>query len=140
MLQQKSLGRRSPDSIEKSSVHTHSEIVSIFSNNGGTWDHLNRLPAGSTLMGNGFYLRKSMEGTWVLLLGASTLESLKNPPYLLWSIIDTVRLAAFDFDDRVCIHTHACIFAPAHDLALYPKRIHTNTHTQVLTFRIITKL
>jgi hypothetical protein len=98
-LQQKSLGR---DSIEKSSgSSTHSKIVRIFSNNGGTWEHLNQLPAGSTLLGNGFYLRKSADGGWVLLMGASTQDVLDHPPYHLWSVLDTVRLAALDFDEKV---------------------------------------
>ena len=99
VLQQKSLSRR--DSIEQSSHITHSKIEAIFSNNGATWEHLNQLPPLSTLMGNGFYLRKSCEGSWVLLMGATTKESLDHPPYLLWNVLDTVRLAAFDFDDRV---------------------------------------
>jgi len=100
--QQKSLGRNR-DSIEKSHGISHSKIEAIFSNNGATWDHLNQLPTGSTLMGNGFYLRKSIEGSWVLLVGAGSQESLDNPPYLLWSVLDTARLAALDFDDRVCV-------------------------------------
>ena len=100
VLQQKSLGRNH-DSLEKSPGFAHSKIEAIFSHNGATWEHLNQLPPGSTLMGNGFYLRKSCEGTWVLLLGASTPESLENPPYLLWSLLDTVRLGALDFDERV---------------------------------------
>lgn len=101
VLQQKSLGRNQ-DSIEKSSGITHSKIEAIFSNNGATWEHLNQLPPESTLMGKGFYLRKSIEGTWVLLLGSITKESVEDPPYLLWSIVDTLRLAALDFDERVC--------------------------------------
>ena len=99
VLQQKSLGRR--DSLEKSSDITHSKIDRIFSNNGATWEHLNQLPAGSTLMGNGFYLRKSSDGGWVLLMGATTQEVLDHPPYHLWSVLDTVRLAALDFDEQV---------------------------------------
>jgi hypothetical protein len=99
VLQQKSLGRR--DSLEKSSEITHSKIDRIFSNNGATWEHLNQLPAGSTLMGNGFYLRKSSDGGWVLLMGATTQEVLDHPPYHLWSVLDTVRLAALDFDEQV---------------------------------------
>ena len=99
VLQQKSLGRR--DSIEKSSGFTHSKIERIFSNNGATWEHLSQLPVGSTLMGNGFYLRKSSDGGWILLVGASTQEVLDHPPYHLWSVLDTVRLAALDFDQKV---------------------------------------
>jgi hypothetical protein len=99
VLQQKSLGRR--DSLEKSSEITHSKIDRIFSNNGATWEHLHQLPAGSTLMGNGFYLRKSSDGGWVLLMGATTQEVLEHPPYHLWSVLDTVRLAALDFDEQV---------------------------------------
>jgi len=104
--QQKSLGRNQ-DSIEKSHGISNSKIEAIFSNNGATWDHLNQLPPGSTLMGNGFYLRKSIEGSWVLLVGAGTQESLDNPPYFLWSVLDTTRLAALDFDDRVCSIAYA---------------------------------
>jgi hypothetical protein len=96
--QQRSLGR---DSIEKSSGFTHSKIERIFSNNGAAWEHLSQLPAGSTLIGNGFYLRKSLDGGWILLLGASTQEVLDHPPYHLWSVLDTVRLAALDFDQKV---------------------------------------
>ncbi len=98
VLQQKSLGR---DSIEKSSGFTHSKIDRFFSNNGAAWEHLSQLPAGSTLIGNGFYLRKNLDGGWILLLGASTQEVLDHPPYHLWSVLDTFRLAALDFDEKV---------------------------------------
>ena len=100
VLQQKTLGS-GKDSIERSHDISQSKIEAIFSHNGATWDHLNQLPPGSTLMGNGFYYRKGCDGTWVLLLGASSPESLEKPPYLLWSCLDTARLAALDFDSRV---------------------------------------
>jgi hypothetical protein len=118
VLQQKSLGR-GQDSIERSPGFSHSRIEAIFSNNGATWDHLAQLPAGSTLMGNGFYYRKGADGTWVLLLGASSQESLEKPPYLLWTCLDTARLAALDFDHRV-LDIFKAIVALAYVTAYYP--------------------
>jgi hypothetical protein len=98
--QQKSLGSdlKSFDPKELAAGGAHSKIEAIFSNNGGTWDRLNALASGSTLMGSGFYMKKSEEGKWVLLLGAVKKKSVDDPPYALWKVLDTKNLAALDFD------------------------------------------
>jgi hypothetical protein len=100
--QQKSLGKGRGIGIGRDSFDRedhfrggHSKIEAIFSNNGGTWENLCHLPSGSTIMGKGFYLRKSYEG-WIFLMGACR-PNLESQPYILWSLLDTMKLAALDF-------------------------------------------
>jgi hypothetical protein len=109
--QQRSLRpSKKSDSLEKSHGMAQSNITAIFSNNGATWDHLNNLPPYSTLIGREFYLRKSHErGAWVLLIGASNKKLYERPPYFLWSIIDTVKLSALDYHDKVDYFWLVCI-------------------------------
>jgi hypothetical protein len=52
-------------------------------------------------MGSGFYLRKALDGSWVLLLGAAKERTVSAPPYALWTLLDTMHLAALDFDPNV---------------------------------------
>jgi hypothetical protein len=100
--QQKSLGNdlKSFDRKELIAGGAHSKIEAIFSNNGGTWERLNSLPSGSTLMGSGFYLKKTEDGKWVLLLGAVQRKTVDNPLYCLWKVLDTKNLASLDFDGK----------------------------------------
>ena len=105
--QQKSLGKGRGQAIGRDSFDRednfragHSKIEAIFSNNGGTWENLCHLPTGSTIMGKGFYLRKSYEG-WVFLMGATRCSNVDSKPYILWSLLDTMKLAALDFASTV---------------------------------------
>jgi hypothetical protein len=52
-------------------------------------------------MGSGFYLRKALDGSWVLLLGAAKEKTVSAPSYALWTLLDTMHLAALDFDTNV---------------------------------------
>jgi hypothetical protein len=76
------------------------KIERVFSHNGETWDYLSNFARGSTLTGKGFYLRKSDQGSWVLLMGCVHPSNLP-PPYVLWSLVDSVKLCALDIDAQV---------------------------------------
>ena len=93
--------KRCTNSFDQESVESLGKIEAIFSDNGSTWDHMKKLPSGSTIMGRGFYLRKSDGSQWVLLLGAASDARAKAPKYFLWSMLNTLRLGSIDFEKTV---------------------------------------
>jgi hypothetical protein len=79
------------------------QIARIFSDNGGIWDHMSTLPLGSTVACRGFYIRRTGDGLWCLLLGAARAESIECPVYFLHHIVDTAALAALRLDPSVLV-------------------------------------
>jgi len=90
-------------SFDSGDADACTKIEHIFSHNGDTWDHLNRLPPDSTIVGRGFYLRKTERSDqgWMLLLGASDRKAVEKPPFWLWTLMDTMHLGSLDFDKDV---------------------------------------
>ncbi|GBG31366.1 Rab-like protein 2A [Hondaea fermentalgiana] len=76
-------------------------IAHVFANNGETWELFQELPNNSTILGRGFYLRKTQQGTWVMLMATSRDEERDCPQLFLHTIVENHRLAAFNFHDEV---------------------------------------
>eukprot|EP00960_Hanusia_phi_P014676 434294-Hanusia_phi.AAC.1 len=93
--------RRGLKSFDEKELGQAAEIEAIFSNNGGAWEYLNQLPKLSTITAKGFYLRKNLEGDWMVLLGAASRKTAENPPVFVFTLLDVCKLAAFDFDAKV---------------------------------------
>eukprot|EP00960_Hanusia_phi_P055293 762931-Hanusia_phi.AAC.1 len=93
--------RRGLKSFDEKELGQAAEIEAIFSNNGGAWEYLNQLPRLSTITAKGLYLRKNLEGDWMILLGAASNRTALSPPVFLFTLLDVYKLAAFDFDAKV---------------------------------------
>eukprot|EP00960_Hanusia_phi_P073369 767995-Hanusia_phi.AAC.1 len=100
-LSQQTNLRRGQRSFDEAELGQMAEIEAIFSHNGGAWEHLNQLPRLSTITAKGFYLRKNLEGDWMVLLGAVSLGSARSPPVFVCTLLDVCKLAVLDFDADV---------------------------------------
>ena len=48
------------------------------------------------MIGNGFYLKKANNGSWMFVVGTASPGMDKNPDYCLWRLLDTHRYISFD--------------------------------------------
>lgn len=92
--------RHSPFSFD-GDLGAEAGIAHVFANNGETWELFQDLPNNSTILGRGFYLRKTQQGTWVMLMATTRSEERDCPQLFLHTIVETHRLAAFNFQDEV---------------------------------------
>lgn len=94
--------RHRPFSLDND-LNGETSIAHVFSNNGETWDYFQSLPNDTAILGKGFYLRKTMQGTFALLMATTDIDQEENPDLYLYNIVDTHKLAALHLRSEVIL-------------------------------------